>query len=281
MFQSTRFSSISRVTSLSGTEDVEVAPLEGLEEEVGDLLGEPGAGGLLLDEALDHAGVGEAGNEQMRRDAAFGLLEQRVREAFGEALDAALAHVVRGIARRLGDALLRAGVDDEARPITRHHVGHEALDAMDHAEEIHAEHAPPPFRIREGVAAAAGPRVVHQHGDGPELGGHRARERVDGRGIGDVRDVRDDLARGGESFDRGLQRLLVEIGQTNAQPGARQALGGGEADSAGAAGHDGDVALREGGVDGGGHGGLLRGLRRELRRVDRGRRGIVTLTMLN
>ena len=79
---------------------------------------------------------------------------QLVRQRLGERLHPGLRHVVGRVARRRGDALLGAGVDDQPGPAglaaAGDHPRTEGLGAVDHAPEVDP-------RIR--VQAAAGPKT--------------------------------------------------------------------------------------------------------------------------
>ena len=83
---------------------------------------------------------------------------QLVLQRLGERLHAGLGDVVGGIARRRGDALLGAGVDDQPRPAALDHGGREHLAAMDDAPQIDAEQPLPVLRGAEHRRCPAGCR---------------------------------------------------------------------------------------------------------------------------
>ena len=82
----------------------------------------PGAGRLLGAAVGGQPGEDEAGDQQVRREPAAGDVAQLVLQRLGEHLHAGLGDVVGRIARRRGDALLGAGVDDEAGPAAVDHA---------------------------------------------------------------------------------------------------------------------------------------------------------------
>ncbi len=145
-----------------GAEDVEIAGLEPLDHEIDGLLRGPGAGRLLGAAARSQTGEDEARDQQMRRQLAAVGVAQLVLQRLGERLHAGLGDVVGGIARRRGDALLGAGVDDQPRPAALDHVGHEGLGAVDHAPQVDAEDALPIVRGSEHRAAGLDAGIVHQ-----------------------------------------------------------------------------------------------------------------------
>ena len=97
-----------------GADDVEIAGRHPLDQHVDDLIRGPGARRLFGRPPRGHAGEGRAGHQQVRSHSATVDVAQRVRETLGQHLDPGLGDVVGGVARRAGDALLGAGVDDGA-----------------------------------------------------------------------------------------------------------------------------------------------------------------------
>ena len=170
---------------------------------------------------------------------AAGTIAQRVREAFGQRLHGRLAHVVGRVARRLRDPLLRPGVDDQAWLAAVGHCGHERLHTVEHPEEVDAQHARPAVWIRERVAAATDAGVVHQHGDRAKAFGDPGGESVDGCPVADVDDG---------NVEAGDIRSGIAVGDADAHAQVGEPSCRGQADSTGAAGHDGDFAGRQRGV---------------------------------
>ena len=84
----------------------------------------------------------------MGADPAPGRVAQLVLQAFGQHLDAGLGDIVGRVARRTGDALLGARIDDRARRALGDHRGGKGVDAVDHAPEIDAQY---PFPIGLGI----------------------------------------------------------------------------------------------------------------------------------
>lgn len=60
-------------------------------------------------------------------------------QVFRQGLDSGLASIVRGIARRIGNALLRPRNHDCARRGALLERGHEGVEAVNDAEEVRAE----------------------------------------------------------------------------------------------------------------------------------------------
>src|SRR5579863_8533124 len=80
------------------TKHIEVASLEPLDHEIDGLLPGPGAGRFFSAALSGQAGKHEAGNQEMRRDAAAFEVSQLVFECFGKSLHAGFRDVVSGIA---------------------------------------------------------------------------------------------------------------------------------------------------------------------------------------
>src|SRR4051794_41882064 len=99
----------------------------------------------------------------MRGDAATRSVAQLMLERFRKSFHAGLGDVVGGIAGRGGDALLRAGVDDEPRPAPRDHVGREDARAVDEAPHVDADDALPVVGLPEH--RAPGPDAPPVHAD--------------------------------------------------------------------------------------------------------------------
>ena len=192
----------------------------------------------------------------MGRDpGAFGVPEF-VLQRLGEGLHRRLRGVVGGIARRRGDPLLRAGVDDEPRPAPADHAGGEDLGAVDDPPEVHVEDPPPGVNRAEHRAAGLDAGVVHQHVGAAEAVGHRAFERLDRRAVRHVGVEGQDLGRalGPHGRSRIVEKRAPDVDEDDAHAPAGEFLRRGEADARGASGDDGDGIGGKGGM---GHGGLL------------------------
>ena len=122
------------------------------------------------------------------------------------------------------------------------HRGDEALHAVEHAEQIDAEHCVPDVGIGEYVAARTDPGIVHQQRHIAVLRDDPAGEREHRRAVRHVHGMRDRAVnrRGG-----GLERLARAVDQHDAHPRRRKGARGGEADPARRAGDDGKVARRD------------------------------------
>ena len=105
----------------------------------------------------------EPGISRCARDARALLVAQAVRQRLGQHLHAGLADIVGGVARRAGDALLGAGIDDRAGRLLRQHGRREGLHAVDDAPQVDVEHAPPALDVVPRTAAWRGAGIVHQH----------------------------------------------------------------------------------------------------------------------
>ena len=200
-----------------------------------------------------------ARHEEMRRHlAALGIAE-RVRQRLGLHLHPGLRDVVGRIARRRGDALLRAGIDDDRRRPLRHHRRREGVHAIDHTPEVHAEHMLPALIVVERATARRRASIVHQHRHLAEPGIDGFLQRLDVLAPADVGDDREDLARAPrhrhDLLRRACERLRLQVGNDHLHSKAGKPLRRGEPDAARPAGDHGGAAWRDGGVVG--HGGLL------------------------
>src|SRR3981189_3865658 len=78
---------------------------------------------------------------------------QFVLQRFGEGFHAGLGDIIGGIAGRGGDALLRAGVDDETRASAFDHAWGKNMRTVNHPPEVDADHAPPVLQRSEYLPA--------------------------------------------------------------------------------------------------------------------------------
>ena len=193
-----------------------------------------------------HVGDDEAGGDGVGGDAELAEFDG---EGLGEALQT-------GLGRRVVDlaavAERRAGgeVDDPAEL----GVDHVLLAGPGHQERAAQVHVHD--RVPVGVAhleqqvVAEHTGVVDQDGRRAELGGDPGDRRLHLRRVGDVAADGDGLAAGlGDLLDGVLAGRLVEVEYGDGAALGGQAYGGGRADTAGRARHDGDALL------GGGHAG--------------------------
>ena len=176
-------------------------------------------------------------------------------QTFGEHLYAGLGDIVGGVARRTGDALLGAGVDDRPWRALRDHLRREGLHAVDHAPQVRAQHLLPALVILERSATAAAAGIVHQHVDRTEGGIDLLLQRLDGLLAADVSWKGDDLAlsvrrRSGNLLGRCVELRRIEIGDGDLHAERGETLGGGQANAVGATGDDGAAAGRESGMSG-------------------------------
>src|SRR5437879_9882575 len=118
------------------TQDVEIAGIYSFDHEVDGLLRRPGPGRFFGAAPRGEARKDETGNQKMGAYSAAGRVSQLVLQRFGESLHTRLRNIVGGIAGRGGDALLRAGVDDETRAAALNHARRENLRTVNHAPEI-------------------------------------------------------------------------------------------------------------------------------------------------
>src|SRR5579864_6133736 len=98
----------------------------------------------------------------MRSDLAAWRIAQFMLERFGKRLQTGLGHVISRVAGWRRDALLRTGVNDEARAAACDHPGHEGLSATNDAPQIHVEHPFPVSGRPEHGATRLNPCVVHE-----------------------------------------------------------------------------------------------------------------------
>ncbi len=92
-------------------------------------------------------------------------ITQFVLQGFGKGLHAGFRNIVGWIARRRGDALLRAGIDDQSGLATGHHGWREGLRSVNNAPQIDIEHPLPVIAVKRGTATAADGGIVHQYID--------------------------------------------------------------------------------------------------------------------
>ncbi len=172
----------------------------------------------------------------MRRDLAPPGIAQLMRQRFRIGLHAGLRDIVGGIARRRGDALLGAGIDDQARTIPRDHVRSEGLTAVNDAPEIDAEQPLPIIAWAERRSRHLNAGIVHQHIAATEarlhIGGeprHRADVTDIDRGRHHI--VTSAARHAGDLAGRVRQAILAEIDNANTQAQPRKCRCCGKADA--------------------------------------------------
>ena len=231
---------------------VEVPGRDAVQHDVDRLLRRPRAGGLLDPAIGGERGEHEAGDEQMRRDLAVRRVAQFVLQRLGERLHTGLGDIVGGIARRRGDALLGAGVDDQRGRPLRDHIRCEHLRTVDDAPEIDAEDALPIVLRAEHLAARLDAGIVHQHVDRAEPLPYLGFEIDHAVAPADIHlGGHDGLAafgQRGELRGRRVQSGIVDIGDADIHAESGEAPRGGKADAGGASGDDGGVVGRQGGM---------------------------------
>src|SRR5688500_10629863 len=94
----------------------------------------------------------------MCRDAAVLGVAQLVLQSLGIGPECGFGHVVGQIARRVGDSLLRAGLDADSWALLPEHARNERAHAMNHAPEVHVHGVLPVLEAPHGTAAP--PRVA-------------------------------------------------------------------------------------------------------------------------
>src|ERR1700730_3999549 len=95
------------------TQDVEISGVYSFDHEVDGLLRRPGPGRFFGAAPRGEARKDETGNQKMSAYAPAGRVSQLVLQRFRKSFHARLRNIIGGIAGRGGDALFRAGVDDE------------------------------------------------------------------------------------------------------------------------------------------------------------------------
>src|SRR6266436_7876990 len=135
-----------------GTQDIKVSGVDSLDHEVDGLLGRPGRGRLFAAAPGGEPREYETVNQKVRAYSAAGRVSQLVLQRFGESFHARLRNIVGGIAGRGGNALFRAGVDDEARPSALDHARRENLRPVNHAPKVDAENTAPVLQGSEDLA---------------------------------------------------------------------------------------------------------------------------------
>src|ERR1700682_2845759 len=124
-----------------GAQNVKVAGIQPLDHEVDGLLRSPGPGRLLGAALGGKPGEYKTRNHQVRGDPGARRVSQLVLQRLGEGFDACLGNIIRGVARWRRDALLRAGIDDEAGAPALDHARCKDLRPVNHAPEVHADNA--------------------------------------------------------------------------------------------------------------------------------------------
>jgi hypothetical protein len=135
---------------------------EGLGVVVGLALSE-GLGALRLE---GDAGIDPAGNQQGGPELSATPVPRRhelVLQSFRIDFEGGFAHVVGQVARRHGDALFGAGVDDDAGLVGGFHARHKGQTAVNGTVGIHLHHAIQRGDIGHGAAAQSDAGVVHEH----------------------------------------------------------------------------------------------------------------------
>ncbi|ENN89628.1 hypothetical protein RHSP_37268 [Rhizobium freirei PRF 81] len=229
-------------------ENVEIAALQAFHHEIDRLLRRPGAGGFFLALAFGQAGEDEAGNEEMGRYFRTFRIAQLMLQRFGKHFYAGLRDIVGGIAGRCGDALLRAGIDDDARFAMRNHAGSESARAVDDAKQVDAEDRVPSRLGAEDRGFRADAGIVHQHVYAAEAlqdGALQRFQRLLAADIGldghDILFASDRLEIGG----RLRQPVAAEVGNDDAHAERGEIFRSGKADAGCAAGDDGNIGFLE------------------------------------
>ena len=190
----------------------------------------------------------------MRRDLAILDVAQLVRERLGHDLNPRLRDVVGRVARRTGDPLLRAGVDDRRRrPLLDHRRG-ERVHPVDDAPEVDVDEPAPPGEVAEHPAPAADARVVHEQRDLAERLAGEVPQGFDGLEVADVDDAEAHVLLLGRRLRdprvSGLERRGVGVRENDFHARPREALRRREADAAGGAGDHRDAAGLKSGMKG-------------------------------
>ena len=177
-------------------------------------------------------------------DAAAFRVAQFVLQGLGKDFYAGLRNVVGGIARWRGDALLRAGVDDQAGASARHHPGSKHLRAVDDAPEIDAKNALPIVFGAEHLAAGLNAGIVHQNVGAAKTLLHRAFQRDDILAPADVDSHRHDAGLATrrdrrEGFGGLGEAVSADIGNADLHAKACKAHCGGKPNARRATGDDG------------------------------------------
>ena len=189
----------------------------------------------------------------MRADMGAVDIAQFVGERLGHDLHAGLRHVVGRVARRAGDPLLRAGVDDRRGRALPDHLRREDIDAVDHAPEVRVDDPAPFLEIAEDARAAADPGVVHQERDLAEIGEGEVPQALDVDRLADVDDAEADVARMRREPRHPIlgrfEHRGVGIGHHDLHAEAGELHCGGKTDAARRAGDDRDPTGAEGRVE--------------------------------
>ncbi len=165
-------------------------------------------------------------------------------QRLGERHDSELRHVVRGDVRCRLESCARGGVDDVALAGVSDE-GKEGLHAVDDAPEVDPQD-PLPVLQRQLLEAARpdDARVVVHDVDLSERVQRRLRQRLDVFPPADVRRQAEHVVPVAlEPGDGRLQRIALDVRQHHTHSLLREPGCGGQADSAGRAGHDGHPAL--------------------------------------
>src|ERR1035437_2604284 len=235
------------------TQDIEVSGLHPFDHEVDGLLRRPGSGRLLGAASGSKAGKDEPGDKKMRAQPLPRCGPQLVLQRFRKSFHARLRHIVGGIAGRGRDALLRAGVDDEAGSAALDHARRENLRTVNHAPEVHAENALPVLQRAEHLAARLYAGIVHQDIGAAEPLSHGEFQSRHSCDATDVNRRDHDTGAAAWRCRRYLHFCLSEtvagqIGDTNLHAETSEPHRGGKADTGRATGDDGNAIWRHGWV---------------------------------
>ena len=129
----------------------------------------------------------------MRRNGGASRVAQVVLQRLGKGFDAGLGNIIGRVAGRCGDALLGAGVDDQATFSMSQHPRPEYPTAVDDAPEVDGQHPFPVFQRPEQRTARLDTGIVHYHMHGAETGCRIIRQHLD---IGEERHVGGDGGNG-------------------------------------------------------------------------------------
>ena len=177
-----------------------------------------------------------------------GLGGELGRQALGQAGDRALGGGVHGRLGHRGDRPVGGGgVDHDALLAAGQHAGHERLDAVGHAEHVHAEGPRPVVggRLPDEAAGRPDAGVVAQHVDRPVGGVGGLGQRLDRGGRGHVGGHADHVGAAARQVGDGpVEGALLDVGQHEPHALGGEPLGQGPPDAAGAAGDDGDLPLQ-------------------------------------
>ena len=131
-----------------GAENVECPRLQLPHHEFDRLFGRPGAGGLFARPCAVNGVKTKPGISRWASLAAFDVAQSCCSASVKPSRPPST--IVGRIARRRGDALLRAGVDDHRPPPAGDHARREHLAPVNHAPQVDVDDAPPCLPCRRG-----------------------------------------------------------------------------------------------------------------------------------